>query len=189
LKKHLGIHFGISKPKRFTCDRCGFRYFRKIDLINHLIRKPLKCSYCEKELSCKLLYDLHCIELHGAQRKSWPCETCKLIFPMVCLLTEHQKEVRHGKFASRNDEEHDCKRCSKSFNSRRKYLNHQFAVHKVKEARKCRKCCVTFLTAARLKAHLKNHKIIKTFKCPHCSFLTQKRANLTMHVKKHKKHE
>jgi transcription elongation factor Elf1 len=147
LKCHMKRHRIDGRTKRFTCDRCGHQVYSKNDMKLHLSRKHLTCCYCDKKLPCKPLFDRHCLEIHGAQTKSWPCETCKSIFPKACKLTEHQKRHRHGKFASKEVEEIKCTRCSKSYKTRRYYLCHLKNVHKIKEIRKCHICSVNFKKA------------------------------------------
>jgi uncharacterized C2H2 Zn-finger protein len=184
LKDHMKKHRVNGKPKRFTCDRCGYKVSNKYHMIKHLFRKPLECCYCDKKLSCKFLYDRHCLEVHGAQGKSWPCQTCKSIFPIAFKLTDHQKRQRHGKFATRKVEKLKCTRCGKIFKTRTSCLNHLRKVHKDKEVRKCQICLVIFATSERLKAHLENHEIVKTLQCPHCTFVSKEKSNLKAHVKR-----
>jgi uncharacterized C2H2 Zn-finger protein len=109
-------------------------------------------------------------------------------FPFACLLTEHQKQHQHGKFAARKVEEIKCSRCSKTFKTRTRFLIHLRKVHKAKEARKCQICLVTFGTAERLKAHLENHEIVETFNVLNAC-ATQKRNSVKSHVKRRQGNE
>ncbi|KAJ2941947.1 hypothetical protein O0L34_g10765 [Tuta absoluta] len=128
-KKHITTslkHNTRNEDKLFTCDDCKLQYYRKPDLIDHILTRHLKIPY--------------------------QCGKCPLKFKSRRTRSRHMMTHKPPKEGA--EEQRVCLVCGNTFKNAKTLKNHE-RIHTGERPFKCKMCDATFTHDATLYQHKK----------------------------------
>lgn len=198
-KRRMAEHMLTHAAKNpFECDLCDFLTIYERNLREHIERKHLqmkpaydskcedfkskfyedvlKCDECSFHTMDKRVFANH----KGVHGKPFACETCQKRYASTKSLTKHQKQHRHGSYATAADVAYICDICDKLVSSS-EYLNiHKKQVHDDKQV-KCKVCGKICRNRVTLHKHSRSHVKVE---CSVCNKIFSKQS-IDGHLRTH----
>uniref|UniRef100_A0A336MH15 CSON001260 protein n=1 Tax=Culicoides sonorensis TaxID=179676 RepID=A0A336MH15_CULSO len=107
---------------KFQCETCDKKFWREIDLIDHINFRHLKqynhvCDECKKVFSCKRNLEQH--KCYNKSAEKHECEFCGKLFGQPIGLKVHMYQWHLPGFI------HECPTCKKGFNHYKAFAKHK----------------------------------------------------------------
>ena len=202
VKRGRGRPKGVEKPKRKQiyhisppCDECGKVFNRKETLRRHMLShtdvRESVCDECGSKFKSGIQVRQHIARCHSQKslkredKNPGVCYLCGKECPSERSLTDHMN-THSPDFA--------CKRCNKTFGTKRYLNDHISAVHEGVPRYNCNVCGKSFATSSSFSSHttrkhsdnpdqLKPRPISIRKQCPLCPKM-QFSAHFTAHIKR-----
>lgn len=173
-RHHIMKHMG----KKYPCQKC-LRSFetiqeRRVHINNTKDCWNHRCQICGDRF---ILYQMkvdHLVEVHGHERKTFPCTSCNKVFNTSSTLRMHYRSTHASNFV--------CSYCDKKFATRTLLENH-VVTHTKEKKFNCTQCDKLFPRKKSLDQHMLTHSEVKRFACTVCG----RQFNRKMCMKKHLK--
>ncbi len=179
----FSAELALSVNTKFECV-CGQKFTQKKSLIRHFRRKKARADGLQEEGSEH--YSKYPIAIYPNTKaprtkpvqKSFPCPHCPKVLQTKAGMDYHI--MNHTGFKPVV-----CSLCGESFKSKQ-VLDQHFVIHSQTNElpHKCDKCGRTYLTATRLRAHMKIHEERK-FRCHLCPHSFVMAKDLRKHMRVH----
>lgn len=192
LKSSLKVHMVMHDDKKFECNVCAKRFFRKPNLISHQLNhtddKPFKCNICSKEYQSSSGLAYHKLTNHvnkPLRKRTYECYICKYAnsYSAYSLRIHFQSHSNIRAFR--------CSICPKSFKTNNCRSTHE-KLHSGQRY-ECRICLKKLSSRPSLRQHLDTHlngsQRIKKFKCDICDAAYYGKSQLKQHKITHFKQE
>ncbi|KYM97645.1 Zinc finger protein 26 [Cyphomyrmex costatus] len=160
-RKGLLRHIQIHEGKKYLCEMCPKKFYRrehlKIHVAKHNMIKPYKCTRCSKRFIKEEQLNNH--------------------------LPKHDRTFKKNKEAD-SSKRFLCEICSKSFTQSTTLIAHLRA-HKGIKPFVCEVCSRPFTTNAYLKMHMRTHTQERPYICQYCSRAFARADTLANHLTSH----
>ncbi|KAH8322688.1 hypothetical protein KR059_003098, partial [Drosophila kikkawai] len=147
------------------------------DVCSPEIKKPHKCTYCQKEFKKKWILQEHMRGKHTGERP-YKCTQCSSSFSYVSSLKSHIT------FLHSEERPYKCSQCSKSF-KKSCHLHRHIQTHTGERPFKCSQCSKSFPNNRNLQLHIRTHTGERPYKCPQCPQSFTQKSNLKPHILTH----
>ena len=199
------------KEKNHVCGECGFAFFDKQGLRQHIRlvheeregkESPISCGECGARFNGKLNFNKHQRHAHNGQssRESRFCEECGIKVANIWALRDHKKRVHL------QEKNHVCNECGAAFFSITELRSHEESVHEERDfngenkafkeyaaqhikivdggKKMCLLCDKTLSQNSNLKRHFSDRHCnnFLSFICPCCDHLFKTENSLRKHV-------
>lgn len=142
-------------------------------------KRSLTCDTCGTIFYIHAEYNKH-IKTHGKNR--FQCVTCKKWFAKRYLLNAHQKTHSGVK-------NYECQLCQKRYTSQTNLDRHVRVFHRQERQHKCTTCHKTFSQLSTLRLHQSVHMAERLFSCDICNSKFKTETQLKIHKKRHMPNE
>ena len=183
-----GLLLEFSQRRMYFCTDCRQQFTTMREYRKHMVLHPVKCYTCEKQAEDEQVValseggegtsgaaagrlkreegeedDVIIIEEQPTEEQVEPTSatTDQGDQPADLVFWNWRRFVEHQKMHLGLKEVNTCKKCNKSFSSRRKLNLHSSSVHR-RKAYHCTFCTKTFMHFSRLKEHKKRHHFNKS---------------------------
>ncbi|XP_012284886.1 zinc finger protein 91 [Orussus abietinus] len=160
-RKGLLRHIQVHEGKKYLCDICPKKFYRrehlKIHVAKHNMIKPYKCNRCTKRFIKEEQLTNH--------------------------LSKHDRTFKKNKETD-SSKRFLCEICSKSFTQSTTLIAHLRA-HKGIKPYVCEVCSRPFTTNAYLKMHMRTHTQERPYICQYCSRAFARADTLANHLTSH----
>ncbi|EZA60673.1 hypothetical protein DMN91_007108 [Ooceraea biroi] len=160
-RKGLLRHIQVHEGKKYLCDICPKKFYRrehlKIHVAKHNMIKPYKCTRCTKRFIKEEQLNNH--------------------------LSKHDRTFKKNKETD-SSKRFLCEICSKSFTQSTTLIAHLRAHNGIKPY-VCEVCSRPFTTNAYLKMHMRTHTQERPYICQYCSRAFARADTLANHVTSH----
>ncbi|XP_043285163.1 zinc finger protein 91-like [Venturia canescens] len=160
-RKGLLRHIQVHEGKKYLCDICPKKFYRrehlKIHVAKHNMIKPYKCPRCTKRFIKEEQLSSHLSKHDRTFKKPKETDTSKRFL---------------------------CEICSKSFTQSTTLIAHLRAHNGIKPY-VCEVCARPFTTNAYLKMHMRTHTQERPYTCQHCSRAFARADTLANHLTSH----
>ena len=181
----LSVH---DKKKPFKCDFCYYICAQKVDMTLHVAsvhekKRPFQCIICDYKCYQKDSMTEHVESAHERMKKSFNCNTCKMIFQRKDKFEKHVNIVHKGKWFP-------CKQCDAHFGFKTLLIEHGMRIHDLKGPFPCNFCKETFATNGERNTHQLRCKdpLKYPFICGICHARFASKKSATVHEKNKKIH-
>ncbi|XP_034947213.1 zinc finger protein 62 homolog [Chelonus insularis] len=161
-RKGLLRHIQVHEGKKYLCDICPKKFYRrehlKIHVAKHNMVKPYKCSRCSKRFIKEEQLAAH--------------------------VTKHERNFKKNKDSDSTAKRFLCEICSKSFTQSTTLVAHLRAHNGIKPY-VCEVCARPFTTNAYLKMHMRTHTQERPYSCQYCSRAFARADTLANHLTSH----
>ncbi|XP_029665616.1 zinc finger protein 845-like [Formica exsecta] len=160
-RKGLLRHIQVHEGKKYLCDICPKKFYRrehlKIHVAKHNMIKPYKCTRCTKRFIKEEQLNNH--------------------------LSKHDRTFKKNKETD-SSKRFLCEICSKSFTQSTTLIAHLRAHNGIKPY-VCQVCSRPFTTNAYLKMHMRTHTQERPYICQYCSRAFARADTLANHLTSH----
>ncbi|XP_015512877.2 zinc finger protein 808-like [Neodiprion lecontei] len=160
-RKGLLRHIQVHEGKKYLCDICPKKFYRrehlKIHVAKHNMIKPYKCDRCTKRF---------------AKEEQ-----------LINHLSKHDRNFKKNKETD-SSKRFLCEICSKSFTQSTTLIAHLRAHNGIKPY-VCEVCSRPFTTNAYLKMHMRTHTQERPYICQYCSRAFARADTLANHLTSH----
>lgn len=160
-RKGLLRHIQVHEGKKYLCDICPKKFYRrehlKIHVAKHNMIKPYKCDRCTKRFAKEDQLTNH--------------------------LSKHDRNFKKNKETD-SSKRFLCEICSKSFTQSTTLIAHLRAHNGIKPY-VCEVCSRPFTTNAYLKMHMRTHTQERPYICHYCSRAFARADTLANHLTSH----
>ncbi|XP_012542969.2 zinc finger protein 26 isoform X2 [Monomorium pharaonis] len=160
-RKGLLRHIQVHEGKKYLCDICPKKFYRrehlKIHVAKHNMIKPYKCTRCSKRFIKEEQLNNHLPKHDRTFKKSKETDSSKRFL---------------------------CEICSKSFTQSTTLIAHLRAHNGIKPY-VCEVCSRPFTTNAYLKMHMRTHTQERPYICQYCSRAFARADTLANHLTSH----
>ncbi|XP_030033323.2 zinc finger protein OZF-like [Manduca sexta] len=175
LKKHIETHH-TNRERKFICETCGSRFFRKCEIIAHVRRhtdeRPYACKLCPKRFRQISSLIRHKYSHTGERRHS--CPICQKSFYDKSAIQKHMS-------VHSNEKKYTCHLCNKSVKSKSSLYTH-LKIHSNEKQVICNICGMTFSLKGNLQTHMRRKHSEKSGQCSVCM---KTYPDLEEHMRKH----
>ncbi|KAL7041678.1 hypothetical protein ACKWTF_000850 [Chironomus riparius] len=195
------------KEKRFECDLCGLRTFKKQHIEEHLKRhfkiKDYHCDQCPSAFTTGTELKIHIKNVHCDDRP-FKCDHkgCDSAFKQkenlkehmlrhtqkknfVCLVCDkafyNNSSLKAHQIIHTGNPHIPCHACGKLFFSKQALKLHHLHHHQAPTL-KCEQCDKMYFTQSELNHHMNSHSNIKKYQCQYCSNQYMAKNHLNRHI-------
>ncbi|XP_037298428.1 oocyte zinc finger protein XlCOF6-like isoform X2 [Manduca sexta] len=200
-ESHVRTHAG----RKYVCDVCGLRFFKRSRIIEHLRNhKEINnfiCDECgkgfkrhnnllfhmrtvhvkEQPLNCthcnKMFKNLYTLKMHR-KRQLGTKNSLKCEFCGKCFASPHL--LRSHRFWHSEERPHCCEICGSRYKAKGQLKVHM-QKHTGSKPFECDLCSKCFTTARELRRHASVHTGIRPHKCPHCDRTFHSKKQMLKH--------
>ncbi|KAK0163344.1 hypothetical protein PV327_007036 [Microctonus hyperodae] len=186
-RKGLLRHIQVHEGKKFLCEICPKKFYRrehlKIHVAKHNMIKPYKCSRCSKRFIKEDQLATHMIKHERTFKKSketnssakrFLCEICSKSFTQSTTLVAHLR-------AHNGIKPYVCEVCARPFTTNA-YLKMHMRTHTQERPYTCQYCARAFARADTLANHLTSHTGEAKYHCKYCPKNFRRLKSLKEHV-------
>ena len=141
----------------------------------HAVKKPHKCTQCEKCFRTKSVLTMH-LRTHTGE-KPYKCIQCGKCFSQTSQLSAHQR-IHTG------EKPYKCTQCEKCFKTKYEFSTH-LRIHTGEKPYKCIQCRKCFSQTSQFRAHLRIHTGERPYKCTQCEKCFKTKFELNSHLRIH----
>ena len=185
-RKGLLRHIQVHEGKKYLCDICPKKFYRrehlKIHVAKHNMIKPYKCTRCSKRFM-KEDQLAHHLSKHDRtfkkvketdSSKRFLCEICSKSFTQSTTLIAHLR-------AHNGIKPYVCEVCARPFTTNA-YLKMHMRTHTQERPYSCQYCSRAFARADTLANHLTSHTGEAKYHCKYCPKNFRRLKSLKEHV-------
>ena len=149
MKKHFeSVH---EKRKQFKCNICDYSCYHKCNMKKHVEsvhekKEPFQCDICDYKCYQKGSMTEHVESAHEKMKKSFNCNTCKIIFQRKDKFEKHVNIYHKEKWFP-------CELCEAHFGFKTLLIKHEMKNHDLKGPFPCKFCKETFATNGERNLH------------------------------------
>ncbi|XP_060706072.1 oocyte zinc finger protein XlCOF6 [Hemiscyllium ocellatum] len=205
--KHLCNHDNSIKPH--GCTDCGKRFFRTVELKEHMARhneaRPFLCQFCGRTFKYRRQMNKHHRHVHQTAKEK------RREHENDSTSKQHVKKEPQNK-SKKPNKEFDCSICTRKCSSKLALQRHMgthtgikpfhcqhcdyktrlkasliqhMRVHTGEKPFKCTICQYASIDASSLRRHSRTHSTEKPYKCQLCTYSCIQKKSLDLHVRRH----
>ena len=185
-RKGLLRHIQVHEGKKYLCDICPKKFYRrehlKVHVAKHNMIKPYKCTRCTKRFIKEEQLTNHLSKHDRTFKKNketdsskrFLCEICSKSFTQSTTLTAHLR-------AHNGIKPYVCEVCSRPFTTNA-YLKMHMRTHTQERPYECQICKKAFARADTLANHITSHTGEAKYHCKFCTKNFRRLKSLKEHV-------
>ncbi|XP_053978850.1 zinc finger protein 91-like [Hylaeus volcanicus] len=185
-RKGLLRHIQVHEGKKYLCDICPKKFYRrehlKIHVAKHNMIKPYKCGRCSKRFIKEEQLTNHLSKHDRTFKKSKETDSSKRFLCEICSKSFTQSTTLIAHLRAHNGiKPYVCEVCSRPFTTNA-YLKMHMRTHTQERPYICQYCSRAFARADTLANHLTSHTGEAKYHCKYCPKNFRRLKSLKEHV-------
>ncbi|XP_033220205.1 zinc finger protein 91-like isoform X2 [Belonocnema kinseyi] len=185
-RKGLLRHIQVHEGKKYLCDICPKKFYRrehlKIHVAKHNMIKPYKCNRCTKRFIKEEQLTNHLSKHDRTFKKNKETDSSKRFLCEICSKSFTQSTTLIAHLRAHNGiKPYVCEVCSRPFTTNA-YLKMHMRTHTQERPYKCQVCSKAFARADTLANHLTSHTGEAKYHCKFCPKNFRRLKSLKEHV-------
>ncbi|XP_066582843.1 zinc finger protein 814-like [Prorops nasuta] len=185
-RKGLLRHIQVHEGKKYLCDICPKKFYRrehlKIHVAKHNMIKPYKCTRCTKRFIKEEQLTNHLSKHDRSFKKNKETDTVKRFLCEICSKSFTQSTTLIAHLRAHNGiKPYVCEVCSRPFTTNA-YLKMHMRTHTQERPYICQYCSRAFARADTLANHLTSHTGEAKYHCKYCPKNFRRLKSLKEHV-------
>ncbi|XP_016922264.1 zinc finger protein 62 isoform X4 [Apis cerana] len=185
-RKGLLRHIQVHEGKKYLCDICPKKFYRrehlKIHVAKHNMIKPYKCTRCTKRFIKEEQLTNHLSKHDRTFKKNKETDSSKRFLCEICSKSFTQSTTLIAHLRAHNGiKPYVCEVCSRPFTTNA-YLKMHMRTHTQERPYICQYCSRAFARADTLANHLTSHTGEAKYHCKYCPKNFRRLKSLKEHV-------
>lgn len=185
-RKGLLRHIQVHEGKKYLCDICPKKFYRrehlKIHVAKHNMIKPYKCTRCSKRFIKEEQLTNHLSKHDRTFKKNKETDSSKRFLCEICSKSFTQSTTLIAHLRAHNGiKPYVCEVCSRPFTTNA-YLKMHMRTHTQERPYICQYCSRAFARADTLANHLTSHTGEAKYHCKYCPKNFRRLKSLKEHV-------
>ncbi|XP_060818780.1 zinc finger protein 26-like [Bombus pascuorum] len=185
-RKGLLRHIQVHEGKKYLCDICPKKFYRrehlKIHVAKHNMIKPYKCTRCTKRFIKEEQLTNHLSKHDRTFKKNKETDSSKRFLCEICSKSFTQSTTLIAHLRAHNGiKPYVCDVCSRPFTTNA-YLKMHMRTHTQERPYVCQYCSRAFARADTLANHLTSHTGEAKYHCKYCPKNFRRLKSLKEHV-------
>ncbi|XP_015174712.1 PREDICTED: zinc finger protein 91 isoform X1 [Polistes dominula] len=185
-RKGLLRHIQVHEGKKYLCDICPKKFYRrehlKIHVAKHNMIKPYKCTRCTKRFIKEEQLTNHLSKHDRPFKKNKETDSSKRFLCEICSKSFTQSTTLIAHLRAHNGiKPYVCEVCSRPFTTNA-YLKMHMRTHTQERPYICQYCSRAFARADTLANHLTSHTGEAKYHCKYCPKNFRRLKSLKEHV-------